>query len=513
MKRQNSDHLTFLFSVFLPSLFFCSHRASLYLLFFPLHPYLPVRVLLTPPSLSNFHFSMDFAPHIQAGASAQALLLRTIATECKPLVLSRPRCRTLKAKHLLLLTETKSECIVFAVEVYVYLLVHQETLQRDIFVSKADTTGLGNSKVSIAGIVQEFLRYLVEVPVSTYITGAKWKREELPEPETESDSKPLSEFELVNTLHELSEKLKNPDFYASLLFYQKHNSGQLQELIPPPIPIPDSVETKICLFTRSADSYIFPYSQKNSAKHIADGNNLFKWWINVLSKVLDDRWQCMADIPGSNARAVQRFLPDSENWTIGSIYVDSNPDEKAVYTIPLLPDDPKGRFLEHLIVENRYKSVTTKQFWEELGFRQEFRLGNVVGIISCKKKGTETLDGGNLDKEAENFKTDNKQVDHSKFVTLKAYKKIMETIKGEDFSKKEDIQLLTQKTIPKIIEDEKMSFTRLDFTGTKKIVLKPVEVAVVPQVNNLSGMVKKRAPVQTTPAVNNLTGLVKRKKT
>lgn len=455
---------------------------------------------------------MDFAPHIQAGASAKALLLRTIATECKPLVLSRPRFRTLKAKHLLLLTETKSECIVFAVEIYVYLLIHQDALKRDIFVSKADTTGLGDSKISIAGIVQEFLRYLVKIPAYTYINGARWKREKTPEKETESDSKLESEFELVNTLHELSEKLKDPEFYSSLLFYQKHNSGQLQELKPPPIPIPDSVETKICLFTRSADSYIFPYSQKNSAKHIADGNILFKWWINVLSKVLDEKWQCMADIPGSNSRAVQRFLPDSENWTIGSIYVDANPDEKAVYTIPLFPDDPKGRFLEHLIVENRYKSLTTKQFWEELGFRQEFRLGNVVGIISCKKKGIEKLDE-EVEKEAEHSNLDKKQWNHSKLVTLKAYKKIMESIKGEDFSKKEDIQILAQKTIPKIMEDENMRVTRLDFIGTKVIELKSEKSVVVPQVNNLNGMVKKRASVQTTPAVNNLTGLVKRKKT
>lgn len=393
----------------------------------------------------------------------------------------------------------------FAVEVYVYLLVFPDQLQRDIFVSKADTTGLGECRVSIAGVVEEFLRHLVSIPASSYFHGAKWRRDHPPLPDTEGELKTVSEFDLVNTLTELSEKLaKDLQFYKSLLFYRKQGTEPASGHQPPPIPIPKHVITKICLFTRSADSYIFPYSQKNLAKHIGDGNVLFKWWIGVLARSLDEGWKCMADIPGSNARAVQRFLPELPNWSIGSIYVDENPDARAVYTIPLFPDDPKGRFLEHLIVENRFKSVTTSQFWEELGFRQEFRLGNVVGIISCTQTKSEPLQ-----EHRENG---------DRGITNKTYKKLMDAIKGEDFSKKEEIQTFTKSTLPSLIKDAGITVASFEFTGTK-IIAPKVEAPRVAQINNLNGMQikKKRAAVQSVvPAqapVNNLTGLVKRKKT
>lgn len=449
---------------------------------------------------------MDLSPHIQKGSVANALCLRSQATECKALVLSRPRCRTLKSKHLLLVSEAKSGCIVFAVEVFVYLLFYANCLERHLFVSKADTTGLGEARISIAGVIEEYIRHLVSIPVESYIDGAKWRsqqnielkggnvgKETLGETDISSESPNLpmgSEFDIVNTLHELSEKLKqDPQFFRCIPYYLKlkDHSGTSH---PAPVAIPEKVVSKVCLFTRSADSYIFPNSQKNANKHIADGNALFKWWIRVLSRSLDDSWICKADIPGSDSQAVKRFLPDKANWSIGNLYVDEKPDEKAVYAIPLFPDDPKGRFLEHLIVENRYKSTTTIQFWNELGFRQEFRLGNVVGIISCSEK-EPTVIG-------------KQKGDHDDVcISPKYYKKLVETIRGEDFRKKDEIQKLGKNTIPRLFKEAGVEVPSVTFTGSKEL---SGTKSSGPAPVNVLGV--KRAKV----VPNNLTGLVKRKK-
>ena len=446
---------------------------------------------------------MNLSCHIENGAVANTLCLRTVASECKPLVLSRPRCRTLKSKHLLLLSEVRSGCIVFAVEIYVYLLFYAECVERHLFVSKADTTGLGEVRISIAGVVEEYLRHLVKIPVQSYIDGARWRSELGKEQQVENSglgdatkpfksrqnergSSSVSEFDIVNTLNELSEKLwLEPGFYHSIPYYLKQKS-HVQAQGHGPATIARKVLTKVCLFTRSAESYIFPYSQKNTKKHIADGNALFKWWIRVLSNSLDSTWKCKADIPGSDSQAVKRFLPDKENWSIGNLYVDEMPNEKAVYAIPLFPDDPKGRFLEHLIVENRYKTSTTLQFWNELGFRQEFRLGNVVGIISCSEREPQVI----KEQKGEN----------DVCISSKNYKKLMETIKGEDFSKKEDIQVLVKNTLPLIFVEAGIEVVPMTFTGTME---KTKGQAIVP-VTVLA--VKRKG------AVNNLTGLVKRKK-
>ncbi|KAF6005878.1 hypothetical protein HII12_005454 [Brettanomyces bruxellensis] len=97
---------------------------------------------------------------------------------------------------------------------------------------------------------------------------------------------------------------------------------------------------------------------------------------------------------------VSRYIPSgSKEWKIGDIYTDkSNLHDAAVYHIPLLPDDPKGRFLEHLVVENRIKKVRMKQFWTELSVRQEFRLGITVGLIGIEGESREySMDNNNDD--------------------------------------------------------------------------------------------------------------------
>ena len=68
------------------------------------------------------------------------------------------------------------------------------------------------------------------------------------------------------------------------------------------------------------------------------------------------------------------------DWKEGDIFMGS-PQDIAVYKIPVFPDDPKSRFLEHLVEESRAKTTRLSAFWTELQARQEFRLGVTVSVI------------------------------------------------------------------------------------------------------------------------------------
>lgn len=435
---------------------------------------------------------MDLSPFLEG--SHEAVILRTSSYQCKPLVVSGPP--TLKLKHLLYVIEKASECPVVAVEVYVYLTCEDGILNRHFFVSKADTTGLGAKKLSVAGVVTQFMRYLLSVNPQSYLENARWRRKIQPE----ADLPVESEFNVVNTLLHLSRRLKEkPEFYDSILFYgSKDFSGdeQAKELWKF-----NSIDTSISLFTRSAGAYLFPGSEKNSGKHVADGNTLFKWWISVLLKALDESWELSADIPGSDKREVSRFFPQGSNWTVSNIYEAGS--HLAVFRIPVFPDDPKGRFLEHLVVEGRYKSLNTSQFWNELGFRQEFRLGNTVGIIGC------------VQKSQPHFSTE----DRDTVVTLKAYKKVIESIKGENYNVKEEVQSFIQSGLPEIYRRCGVKVNPMTINGKKKNTPNNMSSTVqTKEVNKLSGSMEKRPEaidlnglVRKKPGANDLSGLVRRK--
>lgn len=426
----------------------------------------------------------------------EAVLLRTIAYQCKPLIVSGSS--TLKLKHLLYVVEKVSQCPVVAVEVYLYLTCHNGILHRHFFVSKADTTGLGTNRASIAGVVSQFLKYLLLLSPHSYIANAKWRKT----PRPVIDEKPESEFSVVNTLLQLSSRLKSePTFYDSLLYYGKREHfddvlGQEQWTY-------NSIETSLSLFTRSAGSYIFPRSDRNTTKHLTDGNQLFKWWILVLLKTLDDSWTLRADIPGSNSRDVSRFFPKNSNWSVGNIYDGSI--NLAVFCIPVFPDDPKGRFLEHLVVEGRYKNTSTEQFWNELGFRQEFRLGNTVGIIGCVQKAQCDLIAG----------------DRDTVVTLKTYKKVLESIKGEDYSAKDDIQSFMQSGLPETYRRCGINVKPISVYGIRipYPIADDLSVLVLQRgVNDSSASVKKgdkggvlNVVARKRDGTNDLNGLVKKK--
>lgn len=367
--------------------------------------------------------------------------LTTVAYEVKPLVHSAARPRTLKVRHFFVLVEKATQCVVFGLEVYVYLTFGL-VLQRHIFVAKADTTGLGR-RFSASRVVASLMEHLLSIDPKKYLEDARWRKRHV-----QTTVENTLEFPIVNTLRSLSRRDK--------------------KLVNQPPSVPDQISTSVSLFTRSAEAYIFPSSEENKGKHIADGNALFRWWLHTLSPILEG-WRCTADIPGAEPEAVSRFLPGG--WTQGNLF---SSEEPAIRCIPVFPDDPKGRFLEHLVVEGRAKSVSGVQFWDELGYRQEFRLGSIVGIIGCSSE-----PAGALTKMAD------EELWRSHRVSLKEYKKFIEHVKSADYSDAGDVQ---------------------DVVGGFELLIGPgVDITGRGAAAGHNGVNGRGA------AVNNLTGLVRKK--
>ncbi|VEU21576.1 DEKNAAC102447 [Brettanomyces naardenensis] len=166
---------------------------------------------------------------------------------------------------------------------------------------------------------------------------------------------------------------------------------------------PSRHSTRLILFTRSEAQYLFPNSSKNRGKHILSDSGLLKWWLKNVevilgSGVFGEVQKRKLNILNADQNEVSRYFPSKESgWQVGDVYSDGKGlNEVAVYHIPLLPDDPKGRFLEHLVVENRIKKVRLRQFWTELSIRQEFRLGITVGLIGIEGQSNENdcIDSG-----------------------------------------------------------------------------------------------------------------------
>lgn len=409
----------------------------------------------------------------------ELLHLRCRGFQTKPLTMAVDRPLTVKVKHFFMLIDSTSKCPVLALEIYIYLTLEKDCVSQHIFVPKADTTGLGSQRIDVAAVVLVLVKALVETNAGAYFKEpVAWKQSH-----KDNDVKAESPYATVNVLRALASKLtSDPASIHSLPYYGTPEHKEKESRGP---EVADTVTTKISLFTRAANAYIFPKLEHNSGKHIADGNTLFRWWLRIFDHCLPSTWRCVGDIPGAEAAAVARSFP-SDRWKQGNIYVSGL--TPAVRQIPLFPDDPKGRFLEHLIVEGRYKSVTTQQFWQELGFRQEFRLGNVVGIIGC-----ENSDAVALDRES---------TCPGLSVSHKQYKKVVEFVKGEDYSNKFDIQAMIESGLPEVFKQNGLKYLTIKLEGKRQ--RKEMSPKNVTPVNNLNSMVRKR------PAVNNLTGLVKK---
>lgn len=337
---------------------------------------------------------------------------------------------TVKIKHFLLVIH--DDLILFGIEVYNYFTVADINTQY-LFVSKVDTSGLLNIKINTNKIINKFLQYLVSVRYTTLTYRLK--------------NSHLSTIKQIN-------KLLNP-----------------QGVRYKTVDLSPKCRIKLSLFTKSSNQYFFPESSKNPHKHLIDGDKLLRWWMKLVGETLDAKFTKKLLIPG--ALSPRQYL--LEGWEVGSVFGN---DELAVYNVPNFPDDPKTRFLEFLVIENRIK-VNLQAFYEELGFRQEFRLGNVVGIIGCESMVfTQT---------PQNTMETNPVV-----LPNKQYKRLIKVIKSEDFTIADDIRLLVTLKLPFFLKLNNKEFDYTTVTGTYEH-----------QATTKSG-----GPVQ----VNNLTLFVRRKK-
>ncbi|ESW97443.1 hypothetical protein KL918_001056 [Ogataea parapolymorpha] len=310
--------------------------------------------------------------------------LQSIPKLSKPVVYQSERPHTVKIIHFIVLFHNQTP--VLATEVYVYLTI-AETLKRTIYVSKVDTTGL--TKVKVGKVVQRILEWLFEYPVTQYLRDLRVKHTY----KTVLKPHPPFTSPVQRALHILIERAKGDKDYGV---------PQIVESKAYRVPsrflslTNSDFQTDLVLFTRAESQYLFPNSNKNDGKHILDDGGLLKWWLKSINLSVNKSFksaQKYVDILNSEPRQISRYFPEND-WKIGSIYYrPEKAHDLAVYNIPLLPDDPKGRFLEHLVVENRAKRVSLSQFWTELAFRQEFRLGRIVGLIGVTGTCNESAPG------------------------------------------------------------------------------------------------------------------------
>lgn len=417
------------------------------------------------------------------------LCFESLPFECKNLIKFPPQAkekpvRTIKVKHFISLL--KSELPLLGIEIYEYLSIFESHVNRYVFISKVDTTGFSHKGLRIGKIVQVIVKYFITLDVSKYGTGIKPRN---------SSSKESGENEQNYTIYKLKSsirRLQNDPSYFSIISKYKNFSAPSGDTVT--IDLPQSVQTSISLFTRAESQYLYPNSAKNPGKHVIDGNVLLSWWVATIDKALQassTNWDCKLIVPGSDFISTTKRLPrptDSVLWSIGSIF-DVNQNSLAIHQIPLFPDDPKGRFLEHLVVENRYKRVSLNDYWEELGFRQEFRLGNVVGIIGCRQKGV----------------IDSHSTHSSQTITipLKGYKRIMQLIKGVDYSNISEVRGLYQEGLQVAMEE----------VGTKNNLYQRIYGRLQEKETGIKPDSTHNSHVRnSTAAVNDLNGLVKRRK-
>lgn len=472
-----------------------------------------------------------FRPCLPPG-NYDILLVHSVPYQCKKLVNSPGNLRTIKIKNCLLVIDGHG-LILFGIEIFTYLTLSPESslIRRQFFVNKVDTTGLATTPIKVAELVSVYIKYLYDINPNSQLHTVKLVTEKPPPPPHSEDN------ETLNALATILQNLRrSSDYFKSISYYNKGSPSDLAHHNYSDL-VPDgdlAYSTSLSLFTRAADDYLFPLSHKNVAKHLIDGNKLLIWWLKLIDSLPLTWDSCRVTIPGAEPSAIAKYLLHvSPQWQVGNIFNDLYPSSLAIYNIPVFPDDPKGRFLEHLVVENRYKTVDVDQFWEELGYRQEFRLGNVVGIIGCQLNDTPPSPT---------------KWENPIQLTPKVYKSLVNLIKGEDFSVQSDVASLTRTAIPQFFQklgisnyyvtiegkkseslDKKPTITtvnslpvkrKTDVTGevnnlTSLIKRKPeAKLSDNAAVNNISGLVKKKpetSVIETGPTVNNISGLVKKK--
>ncbi|ODV77211.1 regulator of Ty1 transposition [Suhomyces tanzawaensis NRRL Y-17324] len=423
----------------------------------------------------------------------------------KPLVNVRKsleeRPSTIKIRHFFNLIDAAKDVIVFGIEIVVYLTFQGAKLEQNVFVSKCDTVGLFNHNVRIGPVVKVLLDWVILFDLRHYNLKT---RKEMKKESTDSLTPSSKEYNIFKTdtlvyLEKISEKLASgPEYYSSIKYYNKSTPHKKESSDSKSLVLPPHQTIKISLFAKAAQQYLFPSSFKNKNKHVVNGVKLLEWWLRVIDQNLSGKpgAQCKLLIPGLAEQPTSKFLTNlSNSWTVGHIFNASN---LAIYNIPLFPDDPKGRFLEHLIVENNYQKMENDRFYEELGCRQEFRLGDVVGLIGAQIDGVPILKNEPNEEIVRNI------------ISIRDYKQLVNLLKSEHYNIESDVRELVISKIPEFCNNKNFEHEEyIELTGTKEFVAQQKSDSN-PVVNTLT--VRKRSKGSEVPKVNNLTNLVKRKK-
>lgn len=379
---------------------------------------------------------------------------------------SRTDLKTIKVEDFITLSH--QELVFYGLEIFIYITIDtvNDTTERLLFVSKADTNGLNESKVNIGKVTETIIKYLLHIPIDHYF------KEIIPKEATYIKY----ERNKINRYTSTKEALR------ILLERHQGKTAKPEQIKPYSITIyPTNVITKISLFTRAEPQYLFPESGKNPSKHILGGEGLLKWWLKLLDSILTDFDTSIAklQIPAEEPKVIRRYFTNlKSNWQIGDVYGGESSDI-AVFKVPLFPDDPKSRFIEHLVVEGRAKKITLNQFWQELQVRQEFRLGVTVSVIGIE---------GRLKPLRTNLEDlDLLVLSHKHFKKLKTY------ITGEDYSTSEGAIEAHRNVSDYIVNQLGQSLEPVVGEFVKPIpVINSIPVKRL-EVNNLSGMIRKKS--------------------
>lgn len=207
------------------------------------------------------------------------------------------------------------------------------------------------------------------------------------------------------------------------------------------------------IFARSQAAYLFPASPNNKNKRILSDTALIRWWRACISEAIHAVPVCRTDayyvLPGIAQLDSRTLVPlphgadrvSAARWKYGHPYSEEGtggelpplplhpqPDEARssngawfplkltlATTIPIFPDDPKGRFVRELanqahepgvarpsgLTHTERAALMERQaldrtsidaYWEGLGFRQECSSGNIAGVFIVGFTGNE-VDG------------------------------------------------------------------------------------------------------------------------
>lgn len=398
----------------------------------------------------------------------RVIYLQLDAVQVKPLILKSPRPDSFKIRHYLELL-TMDNVVVMGIEIFVYLQVYNDRFEQYIFVPKCDTVGLEKLDFQVGRLVQVFLQWVLNYSPNNYLITQQKRPKDTSNPTS-------TEPETVYRIRQLQKLLDND----SLLAQRWNTYPKFKEDFDNKksrITLPAKRKLHIAFFTKASPLYLFPNLDRNPNKQVASGPKLLRWWMRIVGKVTKDQtWNRFLDIPGADANEIAKYL--GNEWRHGNIF---DKDRLAVNAIPLFPDDPKGRFLEHLIVEGRHSKMTAKSFYYEIGFRQEFRLGDVVGLIGCTNA-------------EEEFVTSTSENSIST-ILLSAYKKFIKDTKSIDYSNRAEVIMATKS----ILEGVK------GITDLMGLWTQPLEGPLQkPNVNDITNAVRKRTP-------NDLTAQIRKK--